>query len=58
MVVLIRFLIGLILGGAIVVWGGVPSMMGLFVAVAIAVLNAIWGDDFLLWVMRACRFLR
>jgi hypothetical protein len=58
MAVLIRFLIGLILGAAIVIWGGVTSMAGLFVAVAIAVLTAIWGDDFLLWLMRACRFLR
>jgi hypothetical protein len=45
MVVLIRFLIGLILGAAIVIWGGVPGVPGLFVAVAIAVLTAIWGDD-------------
>ena len=58
MVVLIRFLIGLILGAAIVIWGGVPSMMGLFIAVAIAILTAVWGDDLLLWLMRACRFLR
>ena len=58
MVVLIRFLIGLILGAAIVIWGGVPGVPGLFVAVAIAILTAIWGDDFLSWLMRACRFLR
>ena len=58
MAVLIRFLIGLTLGGAIMIWGGVTSMTGLFVAIAIAVLVAIWGDDFLLWLMRACRFLR
>ena len=55
---LIRFLVGLILGGAMVIWGGMATTTGLFVAVAIAILTALWGDNFLLWVMRACRFLK
>lgn len=58
MVMLIRFLIGLILGGAIMIWGGMATTAGLLVAVAIAILTALWGDNFLLWLMRACRFLR
>lgn len=58
MVVLLRFLVGLILGGWLVLLGGVPLILGLFVAVAIALLTAIWGDNFLLWFMKACRYLR
>jgi hypothetical protein len=55
---LIRLLVGLTLGGAIAVWGGMATMTGLFAAVAIAILTAVCGDEFLSWVMRACRFLR
>lgn len=54
---LIRFLMGLILGGAFMVWGGVPLMMGLLLAVGIGILTAIWGDDFLVRLMRLCRLL-
>jgi hypothetical protein len=55
MTLLIRFLIGLILGGAFVIWGGMPLMMGMLLAVGIGILVALWGDDFLAWLMRAFR---
>ncbi len=58
MVVLIRFLVGLILGESAMILGGVPLILGLFVAIAIATITAIWGDNLLLWLMRACRYLR
>lgn len=52
---LIRFLVGLILAGAIAIWGGVPLMAGLSMAVAVAIAVAIRGDGFSLWLMKACR---
>jgi hypothetical protein len=55
---LIRFFIGLILGGALVIWGGIPSVMGALLTIAIGLLTAIWGDDFLFWFMKVCRLLR
>ena len=55
MTLLIRFLIGLILGGAFVIRGGMPLIMGMLLAVGIGILVALWGDNFLVWLMRLSR---
>ena len=52
---LVRFLIGLVLGGAFVIWGGVPLIMGLLLAVGMGVLTSIWGDHFVVWLIRLSR---
>jgi hypothetical protein len=52
---LIRFLVGMILCSAFVIWGGVPLVMGLLLAVGIGILTTIWGDDFLAWQLRLSR---
>jgi hypothetical protein len=54
---LVRFLIGLILGGAFVIWGGMPLLMGMLLAVGIGILVALWGDQFLAWLMRAFKLV-
>ena len=37
------------------VWGGVPLVMGMLLAVGIGILTAVWGDDLLLGLMRVFR---
>ena len=54
--ILVKFIIGVVLAGCLVVWGGVPSLWGLALAAAVGGAAALWGDKFLIGFLSVMRY--
>jgi len=48
---LLRFMFGAVLAGALVLWGGMPFLANIIFVVLVGIAAAVWGDRFLLWFM-------
>jgi hypothetical protein len=55
---LLRFMFGAVLAGALVLWGGMPFFVSVTFVVLIGIVAAVWGDRFLLWFMSLMRYIR
>lgn len=55
---LLRFIFGALLAGGLVLWGGIPLMLGVIFVVAVGIIAAMWGDKFLLGFMSLMRYMR
>jgi len=55
---LLRFILGALLAGGLVLWGGIPLTFGLIFVVAVGIIAAMWGDKFLLGFMSLMRYMR
>ena len=53
---LMRFIIGVVIAGGLVMWGGVPPLWGLTLAVAVGGAAAVWGDRVLLGFLTVMRY--
>jgi len=56
--VVLRFVFGIILAGAVVLWGGGSFLEVTLFAVVVGIVAAIWGDKFLMAFMSFMRYLR
>jgi len=56
--VLLRFLVGIILAGGVVLWGGLPLFAGTLLTLLVGIIAAVWGDKFLMAFMSFMRYLR
>ena len=58
MTILLRFIVGVILAAAVVIWSGLPSALEVTLVLSIGTIAAIWGDKFILGFMSLMRYLR
>lgn len=56
--ILLRFMLGVVLAGGLALWGGVPAIWGVALAVTVGIAAAVWGDKFLLAFMSLLKYLR
>lgn len=55
---LLRFMFGAALAGALALWGGMPFLANVMFVVSVGIVAAVWGDRFLLWLMSVMRYIR
>ena len=58
MTLLLRFIFGSILAGAVVLWSGLPYPAEIILVAGVGLIAAVWGDKFLLGFMSLMRYLR
>jgi len=58
MTVVLRFILGEMLTGPFLLFGGLGLPLNIIIAVVVGVLSAVWGDRFLLGIMSLTRYLR
>lgn len=60
-IIIVRFLLGVLLGGILafwmMIWFSVPLSIGGLFALLVGVLSGIWGDRFILWFLNIFKAL-
>ena len=56
--VILRFILGVVLAGSILVWLGLPLIVSIIFVLIVGVMAAIWDDKFLLGFMSLMRYFR
>jgi hypothetical protein len=56
--ILLRFIFGVILAAALVIWLGLPFPLEIIFVLSVGTLAGIWGDKFLMGFMSLMRYLK
>ena len=56
--IFLRFIFGVVLAGALVVWVGLPFPLEIVFVLSVGIVAAVWGDRFILGFMSLMRYFR
>ena len=56
--ILLRFVFGVVLAGALVIWTGLPFPFEIVFVLGVGIMAALWGDRFILGFMSLMRYLK
>ena len=55
---ILRFIFGVILAGALLVWVGLPFPINIVFVFSVGIMAGLWGDKFILGFMSLMRYFR